>query len=315
MKRNLILFAVTLVACFSGVLLPRAAEPLAYVPTISMLVQLLYCFLSTAEPSIQIPTRSLRALPKFLLFKMFAVPLVCWAVCRLIFPDYALGALLVSGASIGVMGPFFAYLCGAEPFFIIGGVIASSFILPISVPLLCALALSVDGRSVDGLMAACLGSAAFLAFCMLLPFGTAKLLWGKTPRAVHWLTDRRFGITMICVATGNFAIFSRFSAPLLSNPSAMIHALLVDLLTTGCLLAIGVVAARKSPVPEALSKIIGISCVNCALMVIVAAEFFSLPEMLVCALYTLPLMSMGVPYELCRKWLHTREARRNIPEL
>ena len=308
MKRNLFMLAVTIISCLSGVFVPEAAEPMAYAPTISIVIQLLFCFLSTTEPSIPIPKQSLRALPKYLLFKMFVVPLICWAVCRLIFPEFALGALMVAGASMGVMGPFFAYLCGAEPFFVIGGVIASSFILPISMPLLSALVLSFDGLSVDGLMSVCLGSAVFLALCMLVPFCTAKALWSKTPKITQGLLDHRFSITVVCVAAANFSIFSKFSEQLLGNLHTVADALLVCLLIMVVLITIAVAASYKYPRPEALSRIIGISCVNCGIMVIVAAEFFSLPEMLLCALYTLPLMSMGVPYELCRKWMISREA-------
>ena len=310
MKRNVLMLLITFVASFAGVMLPEAAPYLTYAPTASMIVQVLYCFLSTFDPATPLPGGALKALPRFLLCKMFVVPLLCWAVIHVLFPEYALGALLCAGASIGVMGPFFAYLCGAEPFFVIGGVIASSLILPLSIPLLTAVVLSFDGRSVHGLMEACFGSAVFLACCMSLPFATAKLLWAKKPSASTWLLERRFGITVVCVAAANFTIFSRFSGPLLSNLSAMAEALLAGLVTTGVLLGIGMAAGRNMPIGPALSRIIGISCVNCGLMVIVAAEFFSLPEVLVCTMYTLPLMSMGVPYEFCRRWLVRREARR-----
>jgi|GEM_PF-3504506 len=307
MKRNLIFLSLTVIASIAGVFLPGVAGPLWWTPTVSMLVQLLFCFLSTADPSTPLPSKALRSLPKFLAIKMILVPLVCWGVVRLVFPDYALGALLVAGASIGVMAPFFAYLCGAEPFFVIGGVICSSLVMPITIPSLSALVLSFDGRSVEGLVQACLGSAIFLAFCMLIPFGASKILWTRFPAWAQGLMDRRFGITLVCVTTVNLVIFSRFSKPLLNNLSAVADAMLAGLMVTAMLIGMGLWAARTLPLPEALSRLIGISCVNCALMLIVAAEFFSLPEMLVCALYSLPLMSMGVPYEICRRWLARRE--------
>ena len=307
MKRNLIFLSLTVIASIAGVFLPKVAGSLWWTPTVSMLVQLLFCFLSTADPATPLPAKALRSLPTFLVIKMILVPLVCWGVVRLVFPDYALGALLVAGASIGVMAPFFAYLCGAEPFFVIGGVICSSLLMPVTIPSLSALVLSFDGRSVEGLVQACLGSAIFLALCMLVPFAASKILWTRFPAWAEGLMARRFGITLVCVTTVNLVIFSRFSEPLLNNLSAMADAMLAGLMVTAMLIVMGLWAARKLPLPEALSRLIGISCVNCALMLIVAAEFFSLPEMLVCALYSLPLMSMGVPYEICRRWLTHRE--------
>jgi len=314
MKRLVILLVATFGSSLVGVMLPQAAPHLIYVPTASMIMQLLFCFLSTSEPGTSPPTGSLRALPGFLLTKMFVIPLVCWVSARLLFPEYALGTLLVSGASIGVMGPFFAFLCGAEPFFVVGGVIASSLMLPVSIPLLAAIALFYDGGAADGLMDACFGSAAFLALCMLLPFAVAKLLWKWLPSTANHILNRRFGITMLCVVSANFTIFSRFSAPLLNNLTAMAEALAAGLLTAALLLGIGIAMARYQPIALALSRIIGISCVNCLLMAIVAVEFFSLPEVLVCTLYSLPLMCMGVPYELCRIWLRRRENSRDCSE-
>ena len=102
MQRNLIFIAVTFASSLAGVMSPGAAPHVAYVPTISMIIQLLFCFLSTAEPGASPPAGALRALPRFMLAKMFVIPLCCWLVIRLLFPEYALGALLVSGASIGV---------------------------------------------------------------------------------------------------------------------------------------------------------------------------------------------------------------------
>lgn len=309
MKRNLIVLGITFAASLLGVFVPWAAAPFAWVPTVSMLVQLLFCFLSTTEPSTPLPRAALRDLPRFLAFKMLVVPLVCWAAVRVCYPEYALGALLVSGASIGVMAPFFAFLCGAEPFFVVGGVIASSLVLPVTIPLLAALVLALDGQSVSGLVEVCLGSAVFLGCCMLLPFAGAKLLWAKWPGAAVGLLARRFGITLVWVAAGNGIIFSRYSAPLREHPASMGSAALAGVLTACIMLGIGIWMSRGLPVSRALGRIIGVSCVNCGLMVIVGAEFFSLPEVLVCALYTLILMSMGVPYEGCRRWLSRRAAR------
>ncbi len=77
MKRNIIVLLTAFASSLLGVLTPQAAVgPLVYVPTASIMVQLLFCFLSTSDPATPLPFASLKALPKFLAFKMLVVPLL-----------------------------------------------------------------------------------------------------------------------------------------------------------------------------------------------------------------------------------------------
>jgi predicted Na+-dependent transporter len=159
MKRNVYLLVLAVVTIFIGVSMPELAEPLEHVPAAQMLVQLLLCFMSTGEPASAPSLASMRGLPRYLAYKMLIIPMICWGVTRLIFPEFALAALLLSSSSIAVMAPFMAYLAGGDGAFVVGGVVVSSLILPVTLPFLAGIALFVDGKEVSGLVQSCLNTA------------------------------------------------------------------------------------------------------------------------------------------------------------
>ena len=310
MLRNICVLAVTVVTAIAGILLPGASVQLAHLPALFMMTQLLLCFLATTDPATPLPKASLLSLPRFLLVKMVLVPLLCWVIIRPFFPDYALGVLLLAGSAVGVTAPFFAFLVAADAFFVIGAVIASSFIMPATLPLLASIALFAEGQSVQGLMWSCLGTAAFLGICMLVPFVIARLLWARCIGMAELLLKRRFLITLICIAGSNFVVFGRFSEPLLANSEMVADAFVVGLLLMALLFVPGLIMMRRLQPDQALGKIIGFTSLNSLLVVILSAEFFSLPEVLVATLFTLPIMCLGVPYQLCRNRLDRVKRRR-----
>ena len=67
---------------------------------------------------------------------MLFAPWLCWGIFALFMPDYALGAILLGGVSVGVTAPFLGQLSRANISFIIAAVVASSLLLPLTMPAL-----------------------------------------------------------------------------------------------------------------------------------------------------------------------------------
>jgi hypothetical protein len=111
---------------------------------------------------------------------------------------------------------------------------------------------------------------------------------------------------MGCVAGCNLGVFSRYSEPFLGNLNLLGQAALVCVLLAVLLLGFGLLLGRKDSLELCLGKVIGLACMNNVLILIISASFFNIQEVLLSALYTAPFLAMGIPLQLCRKWLEKR---------
>ena len=296
--RDIIFLAATFAGMAGGVFLPELGEPLRHLPAVFIISQILLCFLSGTDPATPFERESLRGLPRFLFLKMLAVPLICWGVFLPFFPEYALGALLLGGAAVGVLAPFFVYLLRADEVFSTASVIASSLLMPFTVPLLVGLAALAEGTSTSGLWRAFLDTGLFLAGCQLLPFIAAKLLWKFRPGAAKGILGLRYGISVICATGAMLVIFSRFSTPLRQDPGLIPRCLGAACLLAALLFVLGCAAGVKAGRDRALSVVVGFCAMNSVLMAVVAAQFFGVHEVLMCALYSIPFNLLLIPYRL-----------------
>ena len=66
--------------------------------------------------------------------KLFLLPALIYPLAVRFFPEYALGLLLLAGVSTGVSAPFFAALVGAHIPLVLLLTVATSIVLPVTLP-------------------------------------------------------------------------------------------------------------------------------------------------------------------------------------
>jgi BASS family bile acid:Na+ symporter len=309
MNRDTLIFLVcSYGAMLLGVCLPQFGEPLRHLLTVMLMIQLLLCFLDTTAPGAAAGAGGMAGLPRFLGIKMLLTPLVCWGIFAVLLPRYALGAILMGGVSIGVTAPFFGRLARADVTFIIAGVVASCLILPLTMPVLVVSYLYVAGQEAgSGLWAAFFKTGLALALYIFVPFVVAKVMWRGAPALAEGVLRRRYVISVSSIACSMFVIFSRFSAPLRANPFMVAEALGGAFLLAGVFLGVGMLAGRGRSAARSTAYLVSMGTANNGLMLVLSAQLFALPEVLVAAMYSVPLFLLLLPYQRFAAWKEKRE--------
>ncbi len=286
---------VCIVTMALGVMLPFLAEPMRWVPRAILLVLFFVSFVSIDSRD---AWRSLMHFPGAVallaVIKLLVLPFACWAVFRLVLPEFAFGAALLGGCSAAVAAPLLAFMLQADIVLALAGLVVSSLLLPLVLP--CVLNL-LSGTG---------GGAAFpvrdmmlsLALTIIVPFCAAQYARRVALSLMEKIARRRMHILMVCMGLGNLAIFSRYAFVLTESPSAVVRATGAAFLA--CFVIFTLSAALTWWMPPDRQLTVVISCVgmNNVLMLIVSAEFFTVAEALITALYTVPFYAAVFLYRL-----------------
>jgi len=246
---------------------------------------------------IRLRGRDLAQVAGWTLAKLVLLPLALWAVCRLLIPGWALAVLLLAGTSAGVMVPFFAGLLGAEIHRSLQVVVATSLLLPLTLPGLTKLLLGQELPIPFSHMARMLGMIIFIPLLL-------TLLGRRTaPALLAWLGRRRYPLMLVLVFICNAGVFAPFAGFLRSQADQALLALTVSILVALAAaaggLAWGLLFGDRM---SGLGGAIAFTFSNSMLVVVFAAKFFGPRATLLPALYTLPFFLMILPL----RWLKTR---------
>lgn len=304
--QDIIFLVASFAGMAAGVLLPGLGDTVRHLPTVFIVSQILLCFLSGTNPATSLNKKALQGLPRFLILKMLVLPLVCWGVFLPFFPEFAFGALLLGAAAVGVLAPFFIFLLRIDEVFTVAAVITSSLLMPFTVPLVVGAAILVQGASTAGLLHTFLNTGLFLMGCLLVPFVAAKFLWSLRPTLAKGILSLRYGISVICASGSMLVIFSRFSEPLRQEPALIPQGLGAACLLAALLFVLGLAASRGQERERRLSTVVCFCTMNNILMTIVAAQFFGVHEVLMCALYSVPFNALLIPYRMLASRLAPR---------
>ncbi len=308
-RDNLFFILITFAAMGAGVLVPGIGQPLRHLPTASLIVQLLLSFLSTSAPGTSFSAKSVAGLPRFLLIRMLIVPVLCCALFAAFLPQYALGAMLLAGASVGVVAPFFTMQARGDAIFAVAAVIVSSLVLPLTMPVLTLGYFALAGQEVaGGLWMSFLRTGVALAIYIFLPFIAARLLWWKGQAAARGILRLRYILTVVGVGGSMFVIFSQYALPLRENPARVLEAFLAAILLGVIFIGVGMLSGLGRSTERKLSYVVSMGTGNNVLMVILSSQFFGLNEVLITAMYSIPLFGLLLPYTWYGDWLRKKEA-------
>ena len=310
MRRNdCIMIIVSLVAMAAGSLLPALAEPLAFLPRLSLMLLLFFSFLAVGTEAL---VSQIRLTPGRVLWltglRLFLIPLFAFAVFEYLMPSFALGALLVAGTCIGVVAPVFCSMVKAEMAFTLIGCLTTAFLLPLSLPTI--LWFAAQALAFLGLPSLALpeqlslwGIMASLGITILIPFGISFFVRNGFPRTTVFLLKHQFYLSTLAIFFSTLAIFSHYSAVLHNDPFLVLQAIGAACMLGGLMMVPGLLLPRSLPPKTRLAFLVAFGTMNNVLMLIVSIEFFGVHEALIAAMYLIPLNLLLFVYRaLSRKW-------------
>ena len=211
-SRDLVMIVVSFLAMLAGSFLPGLAEPLAPFPRLCLIVLLYLGFLSVGTEALFTHTRLIPGtVSGLVLIRLFALPLLSFVLFKLLMPQFALGALLVGAASIGVVAPIFSIMVNADTALVLAGNLLSSLLLPLTLPMLLYIVdsfMTLSGFGPMNLPAHLSLSGMTLSLCVtiIVPFAGA-FLTRKAPRVTEYILKHQFPVSVSTIALSTLAIF------------------------------------------------------------------------------------------------------------
>jgi BASS family bile acid:Na+ symporter len=303
--RDFLLLAVSFGSLLVGVLAPGPCAPLQPYPVVCMMLLLFLSFLSIRISRIwdtarQFPLR----LAWFLLFRMILFPVAVALLFRLVWPAYSLSALLLAGISTGAVAPFFANLLQANMALVLVVVVASSLLVPFTLPPLVAF---LFGHSMEIPL---LSMMRLLIMVVFIPLVAAEVLKKAAPRAVDHIRGKQFPLSLILFAMTNLGVFSKFADFFRQNIAILMTSISAAFLLGAIFIAAGILVAWRWTLPDQLAGVISLWIMNKILVIVFSAQFFSPIEPTVAALYTFPFYALVIPVRAWRSWrMKTRLTR------
>ena len=135
--RDWLLLTASLSSILAGIMWPEYGAPFRPYPVYCMMALLFFSFLPIRLGAILSSVKdSVAGLGCYVFIKLILLPVLVFVSFRYMLPKYAVAAMLLSGISSGVASPFFAGLVQANISLVFGVVVASSVLVPFTLPAL-----------------------------------------------------------------------------------------------------------------------------------------------------------------------------------
>ena len=306
-SRDLIMVMTSLLSMAAGVFLPQVAEPLAAMPRLILIFMLYMSFLAVGMEALVREIRHMTGTLCFLIIlRLILLPLLCLAIFRLLMPQFALGAFLLGAAPVGVMAAVFSLMVGANTALILVTNIATSLLLPASLPAV--LSATDAGLRLLGLtpldMPAHLELGHMsLSLCVtiLVPFAAAHITRIHLDGLRNLLQRWQFPLITVSIIVSNIAIFSHYGDLLRQSPQLLLKSLAAASLLCLIMTLAAMPLARRMSRQVGMAFLISFGVINNVLVMIVCMEFFTATEAIMSAAYLAPLYVLLFYYRLCSR--------------
>lgn len=295
--KDLLLLTVSFSTIFAGVLLPGFGAYFQPYPLHCMIVLLFVSFLSIDLSEIwKIIRHSGARVVVLLLLKLIVLPVAVFFLFRLFLPEYALAVLLLCGMSTAVMTPYFAQLLQANSALVFVMLVASSMLVPVTLPALVKILLE---RIMD---ISFLEMMRLLCIVIFVPIILARTTMSLAPAVGAMLEKTKYPVSLLCFAVTNLGIFSQYSDFFRSDPTVILTATLVATGLAGLLFLAGILVSRKEFLDDQLAVIISVAMTNSVLVIVFSSRFFGPLEPTVAAMSSIPFFALIVPLRLFRAY-------------
>ena len=304
--KDLILLIVIYSSLLAGVLFPELSSVFQPLPLYSMMSLLFLSFLSISINEIwRITRKSAILIASFLILRMLLLP-VCFAFFfRLIWPDYSLSALLLSGISTGVVAPFISTLLGANSPLVLVTVVASSLLVPFTLPPIVDL---LFGKSME---ISPMSMMRLLFMVVFIPVVLAEILKRLSKGMTGALLKNQYPIALAMFSITNMGVFSKYSEFFYHKPTTMGTALMASVILGALYLVAGLLLSWGRPVEDQLSAVICLGIMNNVLVIVFSSQFFTPLEPTVAAMYMIPFFALVIPLRAYKAWKLRNRAQWN----
>ena len=304
-KDWLMLFA-TLSSVAAGILLPDLGTPLQPLPMYCMMALLFFSFLSLRPSSVIRSAGSfLFIIARHVVIKLVVLPLPVFFLFRILCPKYALAALLLSGISSGVSGPFFAILVNANLSIVLGMSVVTSVLVPFTLPLIARVFAAGD------LEISVIDMSRLLCFVVFVPLIVAELMGRFLPVFSDRLSRIQYPVSLTSFVITNLGMFSKYDAFLRAAPGVLVGSLVVATILAGIYFVAGIIFSPGSPLADRLAVIISFAVLNNVLVLVFSATFFGPLEAVLAAIYSVPFFTLIIPLRLYEGWVKRRGGLHN----
>ena len=295
--KDLILLIVIYSSLLAGILFPEATSVFQPMPLYSMMFLLFLSFLSVSiTETWRITRKSSLIIASFLVFRMLLLPIGFAFFFRLIWPDYSLSALLLSGISTGVVAPFISNLLGANSPLVLVIVVASSLLVPFTLPPIVDL---LFGKSMEMSL---LSMIRLLSLVVFIPVILAEILKRLSKGITGALVKYQYHLALMMFAITNMGIFSKYSEFFYLKPMTVGAALLASIILGALYLVAGFLLSWGRPVEDQLAAVICLGIMNNVLVIVFSSQFFTPLEPTVAAMYMIPFFALIIPLRAYKTW-------------
>jgi len=289
-SRDTLLVVVIFSSILAAVLFPDFGAWFDPFPLYCMMALLFMAFLTIPLDAIrQSAGNSSGYLCLLLAVKLIALPTAMYFLFHWLLPAYALAALLLSGISTAVVSPFFAGMLEANSSQVVMMVVASSLLVPITLPALVKL-LSGQEMAISFTV-----MMRLLCIVVFIPFTAAQLLKRFAHQAADQLAARQYPISLFLMSAINLGIFSRYAHYLRRDAATLATALAVAVFLAAVYFATGVLLSWRRPLADQVSAILSMVLLNNTLVVVFSSQFFGPIEPIVNTVYMVPFFFLIIP--------------------
>lgn len=299
--KNILSVSVIFAGMFLATMFPVMGKPLKGCETPLLMVILFVSLLGiNIGDTLKFIKKSFGRIVLLTAVKLLILPLIIYFAFRLVWPEFAVGALLVAGVSTGVSAPFVALLAGGNRGFVVVLVVITSLGCVFTLPFLCKMLLG------DAITLSALSMLVKLSIIVFIPIICSEIMRRISPRLVKLALSKSFIINTVLFCILGISVFSQNAAHLHANPGMVLEALAVDFMIASVAFIVALLLFRRFPLDSQIGAIVILVSINNFLVVVLANHFFGFREILVSALFSAPFFLVVIPAQLYRGWYNKK---------
>jgi BASS family bile acid:Na+ symporter len=297
-KNDLILLLVIFGSMGLGIGLPASGRIFLPYPLYLVMLLLFFSFLKIEFIAILKDMKKTTLILFLLCFlKLIILPAGLFFITQMIWPDYALPVLLLSGISTGVVAPFISNLLTATTSLVLMMVVLSSLFVPFSLPALVSL---LAGQTIEISFSFMVKTLAMVVF---LPAFAVLIARPLIPSFLKKLERLQFPLSLVIFAFINLGVFSKYSSFFMENPMELTRTTFLAFLLSIIyhIAGFGVTWGMKRG--DRLAGAISFANINNVLIIVFSSQFFGPLSPTLAVMYMLPFFTMIIPVRIMGNFL------------